>query len=48
MYCLSRNPESQDVLYKETMRLLANGEPVTEEKLQQMHYIKACLKETFR
>lgn len=48
LYCLSRNPSAQETLYRETVDLLRDNQRITQEKLQSMQYVKACLRETFR
>ncbi|KAJ8305530.1 hypothetical protein KUTeg_016075 [Tegillarca granosa] len=44
----AKNPKIQEKLYQETKRVLPNNEPITPEKLTELTYIKAVLKETFR
>ncbi|XP_061192062.1 cytochrome P450 10-like [Saccostrea echinata] len=48
LYCLAKNPKVQEKLYEETKRVLPNNEAITPEKLSQLHYVKAVIKETFR
>lgn len=48
LYCLSRNPSVQETLYRETVDVLPNEDRITQEKLQDMQYVKACIRETFR
>lgn len=48
LYSLAKNPEIQEKLYQETQRVLPNNEPITPEKLTELTYVKAVLKETFR
>jgi cytochrome P450 len=48
LYCLANNPEAQAKLYEETKRVLPNNETITPEKLSQLQYVKAVMKETFR
>ncbi|XP_061192018.1 cytochrome P450 10-like [Saccostrea echinata] len=48
LYCLAKNPEVQEKLYEETKRVLPNNETITPEKLSELQYVKAILKETFR
>lgn len=49
LYCLSVNPDKQDRLYDEVMKLAPNrNEAITDDILQQASYLKACIKEGFR
>ncbi|XP_061192063.1 cytochrome P450 10-like [Saccostrea echinata] len=48
LYCLARHPDVQERLYEETKRVLPNGETITPDKLTQLQYVKAVLKETLR
>lgn len=48
MYHLGRNKEAQENLYEEIKRVCPPGQPVTQECLNNMPYMKACLKESFR
>lgn len=48
-YHLAKNPDIQENLYKETLKLLPNvNSSVTEEVLQEAQYAKAVLKESLR
>ena len=47
LYQLSKNQSVQEELYKEIRRVL-QGQAVTPERLADMHYLKACVKEVFR
>jgi len=49
LYCLARNPDVQQSVYRDTVAVLAdsNGH-VNADALQKLQYIKACVKETFR
>uniref|UniRef100_A0A0B7ATN8 Cytochrome P450 n=1 Tax=Arion vulgaris TaxID=1028688 RepID=A0A0B7ATN8_9EUPU len=47
-YNLAKNPESQEKLRTEIRNVLGHDQPVTAESLAKMHYLKACLKESFR
>ncbi|KAG8238623.1 hypothetical protein J437_LFUL018541 [Ladona fulva] len=49
MYHLSKNPEKQEFLFKELKKILPNkNDVVTVEKLENMKYLKACIKESMR
>ena len=48
LYNLARNPEKQEILYEEIIRELPNGEPLTEDHIPKMSYLKAALRESFR
>ena len=48
LYCLSRTPEAQDALYQEVCEVLPEDGVVTLDTLNNIPYVKACLKETFR
>lgn len=48
MYCLAKNPDVQDKLFREIEQNFPGDEPVSVEKLSRMPYLKACVKETFR
>uniref|UniRef100_T1JHA1 Cytochrome P450 n=1 Tax=Strigamia maritima TaxID=126957 RepID=T1JHA1_STRMM len=48
LYSLSRNPEAQEKLYQEIIGLVGPNEPITEEQLEKMNYLRACIKENFR
>ncbi|XP_048761818.1 cytochrome P450 10-like [Ostrea edulis] len=48
LYCLAKNPKIQEKLYQETKRVLSKNEPITPEKLSELQYVKAVIKETFR
>ncbi|XP_014260065.1 probable cytochrome P450 CYP44 [Cimex lectularius] len=48
MYCLALNPDKQEKAYKEISRLIKPGEPITNEIINELSYIKAVIKETFR
>ncbi|CAH1392591.1 unnamed protein product [Nezara viridula] len=47
LYQLSLHQEIQNMLYEEINRVLQNG-PIDMKKLDQMVYLKACIKETLR
>ena len=49
LYCLAMNADVQDAVYRDTAAVLAdNNGHVTPDSLQRLHYLKACIKETFR
>ena len=45
---LAKNPEKQDLLYQEVRSVMGTNEPISETKLNQMRYLKACLHESQR
>lgn len=49
LYCLAKNPEKQQILREEVLRALpSKKEPMTNEKLQNLPYLRACMKEQHR
>lgn len=49
VYCLAINPDKQEKLYEEIKKVAPNkDEPVTDEMLRRLPYLKACIKEGFR
>lgn len=48
LYSLANNPEAQEKLYEETKRVLPNNETITPEKLPELQYVRAVMKESFR
>ncbi|XP_071447542.1 probable cytochrome P450 301a1, mitochondrial [Hetaerina americana] len=49
MYHLSKNPDKQNILFQEVKKLLPGKEnEITEQILEEMKYLKACLKESAR
>ncbi|XP_013393784.1 cytochrome P450 10-like [Lingula anatina] len=48
LYCLACNPLVQEKLYQELSDVLPGSEEIGAETLQQLPYLKACVKETFR
>ena len=48
LYCLAKFPEAQDALYQEICKVLPFKGQITPEKIAELPYVKACLKETFR
>jgi len=48
LYCLGANQEAQEKLYEEIKTNVVGRGPLTSELLQNMPYLKACVKEAFR
>nr|QST15057.1 CYP362A4 protein [Diaphanosoma celebensis] len=49
MYLLARNPDKQDKLRKEVLRMVGpRGSPVTASAINELRYLKACFKESTR
>ena len=49
LYCLARNADVQDAVYRDTVAVLAGTcGHVTPDALQRLRYIRACIKESFR
>ncbi|KAG8221871.1 hypothetical protein J437_LFUL003247 [Ladona fulva] len=49
IYFISKNKDKQELLFQELKRLLPNkNDEITEEKLENMKYLKACIKESAR
>ncbi|XP_014679516.1 PREDICTED: cytochrome P450 27C1-like isoform X2 [Priapulus caudatus] len=50
LYELARNPDVQERLYAELVRVVPDGrrEQITQKHLIDLHYLKACVKETLR
>ncbi|XP_071958319.1 1,25-dihydroxyvitamin D(3) 24-hydroxylase, mitochondrial-like [Antedon mediterranea] len=48
LYTLAKNPEAQEQLYQEVISMADENEPITSDHLQDVPYLKACIKETFR
>ncbi|GLV35347.1 Cytochrome P450 301a1 [Carabus blaptoides fortunei] len=49
LYQLALHPEKQEILHKEVSAILSDSETkLTTENLNQMFYLKACIKETLR
>ncbi|XP_075234243.1 putative cytochrome P450 49a1 [Lycorma delicatula] len=48
LYQLSQNPEKQEILYNEVTNVLKKDENLTAKKLDQLPYLRACIKETLR
>lgn len=45
---MASNPEKQQLLYDEIVKQTTLGKPITAEMFEQMPYMKACVKESFR
>ena len=48
LYCLANNPDVQDKLKEEVQRVVGDDEIVTPQHIQEMHYLRDCIKETSR
>ena len=49
MYFLATNPEKQEKLRKEILSVVGpKGSQITPAALNEMHYLKACVKESLR
>lgn len=49
MLQLSQNPDKQDKLYEELLKALpAHNSPITPETLENLPFLKACIKEALR
>ena len=49
MYCLAKNPDKQAKLREELISLLPEkNTPLTVEKMKNMPYLRACIKEGLR
>lgn len=48
LYQLAANPHKQEIVHQEINRLLPENAKLTIEKLEEMTYLKACIKETLR
>lgn len=48
LYNLAKNPDKQEKLADEINQTIGNGEDITMENLEQLSYLKACLRESFR
>ncbi|XP_046366124.2 cytochrome P450 10-like [Haliotis cracherodii] len=48
LYSLAKNPEVQEKLHSEINKVLSHNAEITPQKLAQLPYVKAVLKETFR
>jgi cytochrome P450 family 49 subfamily A len=48
LYNVSKHPEKQELLRAEIARILPNKRPLQKEDLEDLKYLKACVKESFR
>ncbi|XP_078598368.1 putative cytochrome P450 49a1 [Branchiostoma floridae x Branchiostoma japonicum] len=48
LFCLAKNPEAQEKLYREIQEVVPAGQPIDDKVLNRMHYLRAVRKETFR
>ena len=48
LYNLARNPDKQELFYQEIVRHAPAGEPLTQESVKKMAYVRAAMKESFR
>uniref|UniRef100_A0A1B0CKT9 Cytochrome n=1 Tax=Lutzomyia longipalpis TaxID=7200 RepID=A0A1B0CKT9_LUTLO len=49
LYTLAKNPEKQDILREELLKILPEKDsPLTEENMKNMPYLRACIKEAMR
>ena len=50
LYCLSRHPEEQDLVFNELDQVFANDKnrPCTSQDLTELKYLECCIKETLR
>ncbi|XP_033101536.1 1,25-dihydroxyvitamin D(3) 24-hydroxylase, mitochondrial-like [Anneissia japonica] len=48
LYTLAKNPEAQEKLYQEVINMTDKDEPIRSEHFQNIPYMKAFVKETFR
>ena len=48
MYCLARNPEVQEKLRSEVMSVVGEEKVVTPVHINNMPYLRQCIKETLR
>ncbi|XP_035690057.1 probable cytochrome P450 49a1 [Branchiostoma floridae] len=48
LFCLAKNPEAQEKLYREIQEVVPAGQPIDDKVLNRMHYLRAVVKETFR
>jgi cytochrome P450 family 12 len=48
-YLLAKNPDKQEILRKEVLSIVGpRGAPVSLKALNELHYLKACIKESHR
>jgi hypothetical protein len=49
LYQLSQHPQKQEMLYDEIRTIVpTSNTPLTAQRLEQLSYLKACIKETLR
>ncbi|ELU08502.1 hypothetical protein CAPTEDRAFT_30137, partial [Capitella teleta] len=49
LYCLATNPEVQDKVYEEVLRVVGiKTKEITSGHLEELSYLKSCIKEGFR
>lgn len=48
MYCLAKNQDKQEKLYNEIKEIVPLNETITVDMMNQLQYLKASVKETFR
>ncbi len=48
LYNLAKNPESQQLLYQEIERVVGDSNEVTNAMINEMRFLKACVKESLR
>ena len=48
LYCLATNTEVQEKLRNEVREVVGKEQMVTSEHVQNMHYLRDCIKETMR
>ncbi|XP_019623431.1 PREDICTED: LOW QUALITY PROTEIN: probable cytochrome P450 49a1 [Branchiostoma belcheri] len=48
LFCLAKNPEVQEKLYREIAEVVPPGKSIDDKTLNRMHYLRAVVKETFR
>ena len=49
LYFLARNPDKQELLRKEVLEVVGpRGSPLTDSAINDLHYLKACIKESLR
>lgn len=48
LYCLAKNPHSQQLVYEEITKAMPVGEPITADMIARLPYLKACVKEASR
>jgi len=48
LYCLATNQDKQEMLYKEICEVVPCNQPITANMINDMPYLKACVKEGFR